>query len=184
MNRDRFVKLIALAESNQDHEALAAVRKASEMARAAGLSLGQAVTSASGTAPRDYMAEIELTMARARIVVLERQLAAGADEAQLVTARAEGYGAGHKAGKAATDFEARGKAGQRIAELEAQLEAYRPSLDWLPLAERFVHKNQRGRNVDYAKFLLLRARTNKLTATDQAELRKFAARRLTNKPKV
>jgi hypothetical protein len=43
LNRDRFAKLIALAESDHDGEALAAIRKAAAMARAAGLSLGQAV---------------------------------------------------------------------------------------------------------------------------------------------
>ena len=44
LNRDRFSKLISLAESPNDNEALAAVRKAASMARAAGLSLGEAVS--------------------------------------------------------------------------------------------------------------------------------------------
>lgn len=42
LNRDRFSKVLALAESSNDHEALAAIRRATGMARAAGLSLGEA----------------------------------------------------------------------------------------------------------------------------------------------
>jgi hypothetical protein len=43
LNTERFVKLLALAESSEDGEALAAVRKAAALAQAAGMSLGQAV---------------------------------------------------------------------------------------------------------------------------------------------
>ena len=43
LNRDRFAKVLALAESPSDGEALAAIRKAAAMARAAGLSLGEAL---------------------------------------------------------------------------------------------------------------------------------------------
>jgi hypothetical protein len=43
LNRARFIKIIALAESTNGAEALAAIRKATALARAAGLSLGEAV---------------------------------------------------------------------------------------------------------------------------------------------
>jgi flagellar biosynthesis/type III secretory pathway protein FliH len=136
LNRDRFMKLIALAESNQDGEALSAIRKAASMARAAGMSLGEAVGShADGPANTltSFMTEYELTLARARIAELERKLCMGANEAQLDAAHSRGYVAGHKAGKAEGEREVTMAANQRIRDVEAQLEAYRPALDWLPV---------------------------------------------------
>jgi len=174
LNTDRFIKLLALAESDHDGEALVAIRKAAAMARAAGLSLGQAVARDTSPSLDLTMAEIELTAARRRIADLERQLATGPDEARLDEAHSKGYQRGHKAGKAEIEREVRMQADRRIREMEAELEAYRQPLDWPTLAEMFAHKNQRGLNAGFAKGILLRARTNKLTPTDQAELRKFA----------
>ncbi|MEI8396294.1 MAG: hypothetical protein WCF85_16290 [Rhodospirillaceae bacterium] len=178
LNRDRFIKVLSLAESGNDHEALAAVRKAAIMARSAGLSLGQAVGNGTGadtaTAFRAAMAEACLSSARSRIADLERQLAAGANETRLDQAHAKGYQRGHAAGRAAIELEVRMEANRRIREVEAELEAFRPALDWVQLAERFAFKNQRGPKVGFARAVNLRARTNKLTPNDQAELRKFA----------
>lgn len=181
LNRDRFNKLIALAESDHDAEALAAVRRAAVMARAAGMSLGQAVASGTGadTTPslRLMTVEMELAGARLRIADLERRLAAGADQAALEEAHIQGYRRGHRAGVAEAEREARMKADRRIREVEAELEAYRQPLDWLDLAERFAHKDQRGTLSAYAKGILLRARTNKLLPEDQATLRKFSTKK-------
>jgi hypothetical protein len=178
LNRERFVKLLALAESDQDGEALSAVRKAAAMARAAGMSLGEAVgTSPPDSSAIDPMVEFELTLSRRRISELERKLCTGgATEQQLEAATIKGYQRGHAAGKAEIEREVKMAADNRVREVEAELEAYRPVLDWLPIAEWFAHKNQRGTRVGFARGVLLRAGTNKLTAHDQAELRKFAAR--------
>jgi len=174
LNRERFVKLIALAESDQDGEALAAIRKAAAMAREAGMSLGQAVGVDAEPPPVFTGADIELSMARLRIADLERKLAAGPDEARMEAEHIKGYQRGHKAGRAEIEREVRMVADSRIREVEAELEAFRQPLDWPTLAERFHHKNQRGLRAPFAKGVLLRAMTNKLTPADQAELRKFA----------
>jgi hypothetical protein len=50
-DRARFLKLIALTESANDAEALAALRKASEMARASGMTLSEAAASPGGFNP-------------------------------------------------------------------------------------------------------------------------------------
>lgn len=179
LNRDRLVKLVALAESSNDNEALSAIRKAAALARAAGLSLGMAVsnnpsnTDAAATF-RAAMAEASLASARRRIADLEQQISAGASEDQMEAAHAKGYQRGHAAGRSEMENEARMEASRRIREVEAELEAYKPTLDWVAIAENFAFKNQRGLKAIYAKAVLLRARTNKLTPNDQAELRKFS----------
>lgn len=53
-DRARFLKVLALAESDMDGEALAAIRKAATMARAAGLSLGEAVESGEPNNATDF----------------------------------------------------------------------------------------------------------------------------------
>lgn len=180
LNRDRFNKLIALAESDQDGEVLSAIRKAAAMARAAGLSLGEAVSIESdksdfgSLAIREAMLSLELGQARALISELQRKLSSGAKQDQLDNAHAEGYQRGHKAGKAEAEREAWLEANKRIRDVEAELEAYKPSMDWVAIAERFAFKNQRGPRSPFAQGVLFRARTNRLTPTDQAELRKFA----------
>lgn len=68
LDREKFGKLIALAESDNDHEALAAVRKAAAMARAAGLSLGEAVGGGGGLA--DCMAVLDRVEMRAEHAAL------------------------------------------------------------------------------------------------------------------
>lgn len=178
-DRTRFTKVLALAESEHDGEALAAVRKAVVMARAAGLSLGEAVgTGTDSDTALDLHAltlKLELSAARREIADLRRQLVGRTDEARLDAAHVKGYERGHAAGKAEGMREAKMEANRRVREVEAELEAYRAPMDWVELAERFAFKNQRGVAVAFAKGVLYRAKTNKLTPTDQAELRKFAA---------
>src|SRR4051794_41175949 len=53
LNRDRFLRVLALAESDKDGEALSAIRKAAAMARACGLSLGEAAAKAAGNGVHD-----------------------------------------------------------------------------------------------------------------------------------
>ena len=73
LDRQKLAKLIALAESPNDHEALIAVRKASTLARSAGLSLGEAV---GGTNTVDNGLVTALAAAQATIAALQRQVAA------------------------------------------------------------------------------------------------------------
>ncbi|TWB19208.1 FliH/SctL family protein [Nitrospirillum bahiense] len=175
INRDRLLKLLALSESPHDGEALGAVRKAAAMARAAGLSLPEAMTAPVPVTPvADFEAQIlrcELAACRRRLVDLEGRLAAGADGAQLEAAHAQGYRRGQEAGR----IEGQMEANARLRELEVELEAYRPPLDWPALAERFAHKNQRGAQVAFARGVLMRARIGQLTLIDRAALRRFAA---------
>ncbi|MBF0392396.1 MAG: hypothetical protein HQL38_06915 [Alphaproteobacteria bacterium] len=156
LNRDRFVKVIALAESDQDGEALAAVRRAAVMARAAGMSLGQAIE---GIAERPT-SSLDALVSRSC-------------EAQIEASRMEGYARGLKAGRKEAEAEMRDKASRRVQELEAELEAHRQPLDWMAVAEAFAFKHQRGFRSDFAKGILYRSRTNRLSAEDKAELRRF-----------
>jgi hypothetical protein len=133
LNKDRFLKILALTESPNDAEALAAMRKATSMAREAGMSLGEAV---------------------------------GGKESD--KAFSEGWQGGHSAGATLARREAevaRAEANRRIRELEAELEGYRDPLDWVRMADR-------ARCCQFTKY---RPATNKLTAEDKAELRRFAA---------
>ena len=174
LDRERFLKILALAESDQDGEALAAIRKAAKMARAAGMSLGEAVDGGrdadSHSDFRTLRLEIELTTARATIVDLQRKLANGNDNA----AYAKGFQKGQAYGSELAAAQLRQQAFQRVRELEAELEAYRPPLDWMDLAERFYSTFRRGAKAPFAKGVLYRASTNKLTPLDQTELRHFA----------
>ncbi|RJF81878.1 hypothetical protein D3877_17425 [Azospirillum cavernae] len=175
-DRAKFNKVLSLAESDQDAEALAAVRKAASMARAAGLSLGEAVN---GTDPdggtvstlRTMMMEAELATARREIAELRRKTSGAGDDATFQ----RGFEAGQRYGADRAAADLREQAFRRVRELEAELEAFRAPLDWLTLAERFYAKFRRGAKAPFAKGLMYRASVNKLMPADQAELRKFAA---------
>lgn len=110
-NRDRFAKVLALAESDQDGEALAAVRKASEMARAAGMSLGQAVSggesSAFGFSGNGGLAsDAILNIAYRRIRDLEAMAASYREQLVAKLSRdakyQEGWAVGFREGEAST----------------------------------------------------------------------------------
>lgn len=174
LNRERLVKVLALAESDNDAEALGAIRRAATMARAAGLSLGQAVE---GNRPdcgrmdddsvRVALMESQLSLCRDRIARLERQLAeAGTD--------AGAYQRGLADGQKAAAVTARLEGDERVRDLERELEAFRAGMDWPALADRYHSRHRRGACAEYAKGLLYRASVGRLTADDQAELRRFA----------
>lgn len=109
-NRDRFAKVIALAESEHDGEALVAVRKARDIARSAGLSLGEAVSSsidASGFAHYSAVGGAKdaiLAIAYRRIKELEGVIASlerqkrPRREAEDAEMYGSGYRVGYKAG--------------------------------------------------------------------------------------
>lgn len=175
LNRDRFLKVLSLAESDHDAEALAAIRKAAAMARAAGMSLGEAVGGTeqdSLTGLREMILETELAAARREIADLKRKASSERDDANF----AKGFEAGKRYGAEQAGAEMKEQAFRRVKQLEAELEAYRAPLDWTELAERFYSKNRRGLKSPYAKGMLYRASINKLTPSDQAELRSFAAK--------
>ena len=179
LNHDKLGKLLALASSDNDNEALAAMRMAKKLLDGAGMDFKDVAERMSkakaSTSDFDTLqADVDNFMLRRRVADLERQLAAGPDEARLLDERIKGYQGGFKDGRAAIEREVRIEANRRVREVEAELEAYRPQLDWMVLAEHFAHKNQRGPQAPFAKGILLRARTNKLTPVDTAALRKFA----------
>lgn len=183
LNRERFRKVLALAESDNDAEALAAIRRAAMMARAAGLSLGQAVEAPADTGAglsdvvRVALMESELTLCRERIARLERQLAEVGTSAGVYQ---RGYADGQKAAAA----DARREAGERVRDLERELEAFREVMDWPAVADRFHSRHRRGTRAEYAKGLLYRASVGRLTADDQAELRRFATAEARPKKRV
>jgi hypothetical protein len=80
-DRARFLKVLALAESDMDGEALAAIRKATAMARTAGLSLGEAV----GSGATSYDTEFQ----RGQVVRLETRLKKAERERESLAARVE-----------------------------------------------------------------------------------------------
>ncbi|WP_404379947.1 hypothetical protein [Caenispirillum salinarum] len=164
LDRARFLKVLALAESDVDGEALAAIRKAAAMARAAGLSLGEAVEGVAfpDTLPAD-MLEAELILYRDRIAALERELAEAVEDRD---GRRRAYRDGLAAGRAA--------AADRVRAVEVELEAFREGMDWPALADRYHSGHRRGARGEYAKGLLYRASVGRLSADDQAELRRFA----------
>lgn len=175
-DRAKFNKVLSLAESDHDAEALAAVRKAGAMARAAGLSLGEAVNGSDtdgGTVStlRTMMMEAELATARREIAELRRKTSGSGDDATFE----RGFQAGQRYGADRAAADLREQSFRRVKELEAELEAFRAPLDWMDLAERFFAKFRRGAKAPFAKGLLYRASVNKLMPADQAELRKFAA---------
>lgn len=175
-DRAKFNKVLSLAESDHDAEALAAVRKAAAMARAAGLSLGEAVNGPDtdgGTVStlRMMVMEAELATARREIAELRRKTSGGGDDATFE----RGFQAGQRYGADRAAADLREQAFRRVKELEAELEAFRVPLDWVDLAERYYAKFRRGAKAAFAKGLLYRASVNKLMPADQAELRKFAA---------
>lgn len=174
LDRARFIKILALAESDHDGEALAAVRKAAKMARVAGMTLGQAAEAGhdgDGATLALNMALIRAMEAERRVKELERA-AAGFDP--------ESYSRGFEAGKQRGRAEAFGpleheRAGYRhcIEALEAELETYRPPLDWSALAKAFDEEGARWGSAK-AKALAARARKNALTIEDKVTLRHFA----------
>jgi len=85
-DRERFAKLMALAESDNDHESLAAVRKAAAMARAAGLSLGEAVNSGSKGDVLGWVTGYEAGVRTGSAMNFEKGRKAGFDEATAAAA--------------------------------------------------------------------------------------------------
>jgi predicted RNase H-like nuclease (RuvC/YqgF family) len=121
-DRARFLKVLALAENDIDGEALAAIRKAAALARAAGLSLGEAA--ANGAA--DYNTHSH----RLQIDRLETQLKnADRERARLDRERA--------------------RLATRVEELQAELEGYRDPLDWQDLADRFYARHRAAKGLAY-----------------------------------
>lgn len=149
-DRERFGKVLALAESPNDGEALAAIRMATKLARVAGLSLGQA---------------IEAPIIRD---IRERDTGkAGHKELS------EAYEAGLQAGLRVGAKELKTALRKQVEDLETELEAYRAECPWPDLAENYFFANQRGGRKDFAKGLILRSRTNRLQPEDHAELRRW-----------
>lgn len=179
-DRARFVKLLALAESDVDGEALAAVRKAASMARAAGLSLGQAVDAGASTnaSPSCLPDSVRVNLLEMELDICRNHLAALQDELERTKTNdgsyRRGYDLGYRDGMAAANTAARAAADERVRALEAELEGYREGMDWPAVADRFHTKHRRGARSEYAKGVLYRATTNRLTPEDQAELRRFA----------
>lgn len=102
LDRERFLKVLALAESDQDGEALAAIRKASAMARAAGMSLGEAAGEGESPASSGGLGGLErlqIELLRHRIADLERQLAQKVHRsAAYEEGKAEGWQQGYQQG--------------------------------------------------------------------------------------
>ena len=104
LNRVLFSKLIALAESDQDGEALSSIRKAAALARGAGMSLPQAMGVTISVKPdraddlAKTMLQARLDEANLRILELERDQSQAA--AKIEAAFGQGYSRGHKAGLA------------------------------------------------------------------------------------
>jgi len=154
----KFAKVLALAESSNDAEALAAVRKAASMARAAGMSLGQAVGRQSTTSGFSPLGTHKPSYEMGKMV-----------------GRQEGFESAVRFVSHEVKRMERLKA--QVAELEAELAAIedrRPPLDWVDLAERHFAANRRGHAKEIAKGLLYRATTGQLTDRDKAFLRRFA----------
>src|SRR4051794_9338743 len=91
LDRDRLLKVMALAESDADAEALAALRKARELARAAGLSLSDALA---GPRFGNFLARAslrqlggEVRRSRDRLADLEQRLARETAERARATSR-------------------------------------------------------------------------------------------------
>lgn len=156
LDRQKLAKILARAESDHDAEALTAVRMAVKLARGAGMTLGQAVEGGAAAAqvrePRSQSAQVDQ----------------GAWD--------RGYWAGKRAGVA----EAFGpmeheRAGFRrhIGALEAELEQYRPALDWKALARAYAEEGKRWGSAK-AKAIAGRALRNELTVEDKITLRHFS----------
>jgi flagellar biosynthesis/type III secretory pathway protein FliH len=120
-DRERFLKVLALAESDQDGEALAAIRKASAMARAVGMSLGEAVEEGaepSATGMLDQIDWLQLNLLRRRVEDLEARLARKLERnAAYQEGRAEGRRDGYE------------RATQDYAQRDAYQEGYRAGHD-------------------------------------------------------
>jgi hypothetical protein len=169
-DREKFQKLVALAESANDHEALSAIRAAAKLARAAGESLGEAVrgSDAEPTSSIHYG-------------YLGEQLSKARDEIDRLKVRITEIGAEmYEAGRRATAGDLRAalkerkdKKDEEIRRLELELEAYRAECPWPALAENYFAKNSHGPRKQYAYGLILRARTNRLQPEDHAELRRW-----------
>jgi hypothetical protein len=121
-DRARFLKVLALAESGIDGEALAAIRKAAALARAAGLSLGEAV--ANGATDYDTHSH------RWRIECLEELLEYGKRE------------------RARLDRE-RARLAARVKELQVELEGHLDPLNWQDLADRYCSRHRAAKGLAY-----------------------------------
>ena len=76
MDREKFLKVLALVETDTDGEALNAARAATRMARAAGFSLGEAVRQIGGGGPAasSYSYVSEIVELRIKISELQSKL--------------------------------------------------------------------------------------------------------------
>lgn len=179
-DRSRFVKVLALAESGNDAEALAALRKAAALARAAGFSLGEAV---GGTARPPKVEARNADMAKT-IGQLRYRLVAATERIKDLKTRAtalaerrwkDGHIVGQRAGRIAAmaEFEAERSTLQRgLAALEQELEGHRPSLDWATVAR--AYGSVMGGAA--ARRLHARARAGALSVDERIVLRRFASK--------
>jgi len=150
LDRGKFGKILALGESPNDGEALAAIRMATKLARAAGMSLGEAVE-----APALYKIHDTTRGAHTQADVL----------AAFESGRQVGIRAGAK--------EHRSALRTMVAKLETELEAYRAEIPWPDIAEAYFSRNGHGPRKEYAKGMIYHARTNRLQPEDLAELRRW-----------
>jgi hypothetical protein len=121
LDRDRFCKVLALAESDQDGEALAAVRKAVSMARAAGMSLGEAVSSGEPESSFDFGAFAQALKGEKENVRLKRLVAQLTEQLAAKVSR----GAGYQEGRLEGYEEGRKGAIREFMGLDAFKEGYR-----------------------------------------------------------
>lgn len=162
LDLNRFTKALALAESDQDGEALAAIRAAARMARGAGLSLGQAV---------DPMTAIHTVAAQAfgtvrRLIELDEIAAAGTRGEEALRAA---FDAGARVGGEDTER----RLTLRIRQLEIIVDAYRAAIPWSDLVKRYRQRYRRGRKGIWAREMQQRLSVGGLTAEDAAELVSF-----------
>jgi hypothetical protein len=92
----------------------------------------------------------------------------------------EGFAAGRKAGLA--DAQTSDRAA--IHKLQSELETYRAACPWSELVERYCHKHPLKKDRLRITSLKYRFSTNKLTAEDQAMLRRFSESKPVRKRKV
>lgn len=177
LDRDKFAKVLARAESDHDAEALTAVRLAAKLARGAGMTLGQAVEAGGRFPPAGPSLEVCLRRAEARIRELEAAQTRFDPDAWM-----RAFEAGKKAGAAeafAPMEHERSGFQRRIDALEAELEQYRPPLDWPALARAYTEAGKRWGSAK-AKAIAGRAKRGELTVEDKITLRHFVEKNSKN----